>query len=114
MLSEPALKLALQLQDLLSEPIKVYEVSRDDMQEFEDTLFELCDKNLIRIFNGKLILLWNVHSPRWSDAFWEEQIVVKEKYSDASSGFGLIERVSERLRYKSRRGEDSESEVFLN
>jgi hypothetical protein len=96
-LNEAAIQLVTLLHKLLDEPIKIHEVSKDEEIDFEEILFELCRKNLVRIYNGKVIPIWMVHGTRWSDKFWQDQIIIKGEGNNVDAGLKLVSRVSKRL-----------------
>lgn len=51
-------------------------ISGEKVGGFKAALIELANKGMIRIFDGKLILVWRHNSVRFSDQFWNNQITV--------------------------------------
>ncbi|MBU1125625.1 MAG: trehalose-6-phosphate synthase, partial [Candidatus Omnitrophica bacterium] len=93
-LSSDAEHIVCVLHGLLESLWRRISILPEEAQRFEDGLYELCRKGLIEIYKGKLVLLWMVHSPEFSDKFWEDQIEVVGPGGEIS---GIPARVAQRL-----------------
>ena len=75
-LSKGAIKLAKKLDSLYVADVWGYEVSAKDEPAFRSALKELMDRDLVRVLDGKLILLWRLNAIRWSDRFLTRKIAI--------------------------------------
>ncbi|MFH1282657.1 MAG: phosphoribosyltransferase family protein [bacterium] len=106
-LTTAARELALTLDDLYCAENWEYVITEGREQEFKEALYELCKDGIVRIYNGKLILVWRAHMLTWSNRFYERQIRITSKSIDPAI---LLESIEERLTF----AEDYSDLTFLS
>jgi 3-dehydroquinate synthetase/MoaA/NifB/PqqE/SkfB family radical SAM enzyme/nucleoside-diphosphate-sugar epimerase/radical SAM superfamily enzyme YgiQ (UPF0313 family)/predicted NBD/HSP70 family sugar kinase/adenine/guanine phosphoribosyltransferase-like PRPP-binding protein len=91
-LSNAAKSVAKEFDDLYRRDQWDYVIQKDKEDEFEQVLYELCQKGLVMIIDNKVLLGWRLHTARWSNRFWTRRFKITCEASDRSA-HDIMERV---------------------
>lgn len=92
-LSDRALQWVEFLDNLYTAGDRFLSVIADRRESFADALVELAEKDMVRIYGNKLLLLWRHNTSRFSDNFWKNQITFPDNTDRA-----ILRKVYERWR----------------